>query len=104
MAAGDRISARELDAVAVYGRSEGVRIYELVGLQAGAVPEWIAAYEEALSLYRSGRFETALEKLDLVERLRPGDGPALRLATRCRGLLAQPTSSGWVPVTMLDTK
>ena len=33
-AAGDRILVRELDAVAVYGRSEGVRIYELVGLQA----------------------------------------------------------------------
>ncbi|MFL5196689.1 MAG: adenylate/guanylate cyclase domain-containing protein [Microvirga sp.] len=106
VAAGDRISARELDAVAVYGRSEGVRIYELIGLQAESdvVPGWIAAYEEALSLYRAGRFETALEKLDLVERLRPGDEPARRLATRCRGLLAEPLSSGWVPVTMLDTK
>ncbi|MFL5005193.1 MAG: adenylate/guanylate cyclase domain-containing protein [Microvirga sp.] len=106
VAAGDRISVRELDAVAVYGRSEGVRIYELIGLQAesDAVPGWIAAYEEALSFYRSGRFETALEKLDLVERLRPGDEPARRLATRCRGLLAEPPPSGWVPVTMLDTK
>ncbi|HKG81855.1 MAG TPA: hypothetical protein VKB16_01635 [Beijerinckiaceae bacterium] len=106
MAAGDWIAVRELDAVAVYGRSEGVRIYELIGLQAGSdvVPGWVAAYEEALSLYRAGRFEAALEKLEVVERLRPGDGPARRLATRCRGLLAEPPSSGWVPVTMLDTK
>ena len=105
-AAGDRISVRELDAVAVYGRSEGVRIYELIGLQAGSdvVPGWVAAYEEALSLYRAGRFETALEQLDIAEELRPGDGPTRRLAARCRGLLAEPPSSGWAPVTMLDTK
>ena len=77
-AAGDRISVRELDAVAVYGRSEGVRIYELIGLQAGSdvVPGWVAAYEEALSLYRAGSFEAALAKLEIVEQLRPGDGPS----------------------------
>jgi hypothetical protein len=83
-----------------------VRIYELIGLQAGSgvVPGWVTAYDEALSLYRAGSFGLALEKLDVVERLRPGDGPARRLATRCRDLLAEPPSSGWVPVTMLDTK
>ncbi|HKH96089.1 MAG TPA: adenylate/guanylate cyclase domain-containing protein, partial [Beijerinckiaceae bacterium] len=105
-AGGNRVSVRELDAVAVYGRSEGIRIYELVGLRAGSdgVPGWVAAYEEALSLYGAGHFEAALEKLDVVEELRPGDGPTRRLATRCRGLLAEPPSTGWVPVTMLDAK
>ena len=106
VAAGNRVSVRELDTVTVYGRSEGVRIYELIGLQAesDAVPGWVSAYEEALSLYRAGRFEAALEKLDVVERLRPGDGPARRLATRCRGFVAEPPSAGWIPVTTLDTK
>ena len=33
---GRPVSVRELDAVAVYGRSEGVRIYELIGLRAGS--------------------------------------------------------------------
>jgi adenylate cyclase len=106
VAAGDRISVRELDAVAVYGRSEGVRIYELIGLKTGSgvVPAWAAVYEEALSLYRAGSFEAALAKLEIVEQLRPCDGPSRRLATRCRGLLAEPPSSGWVSVTILDTK
>src|SRR5829696_3355320 len=95
-AAGDHIAVRELDTVAVYGRSEGVRIYELIGLQTGSdvVPGWVAAYEEALSLYRAGRFEVALEKLDVVEGLHPDDGPTQRLATRCRALLAEPPSTG----------
>jgi hypothetical protein len=63
-AAGDRISVRELDAVAVYGRSEGVRIYELIGLKTGSgvVPAWVAVYEEALSLYRAGSFEAGSRK------------------------------------------
>ena len=97
---------RELDTVTVYGRSEGVRIYELIGLRAGTDmdPEWVAAYEEALSLYRVGSFEAALEKLDVVKKLRPGDGPTRRLETRCRDFLAEPPSAGWVPVTTLDTK
>jgi adenylate cyclase len=105
-AAADHISVRELDAVAVYGRSEGVRIYELIGLRAGSdgAPGWVAAYEEALSLYRAGRFESALEKLDVVEKTRLGDGPARCLKTRCLSFLAEPPSAGWLPVTMLDTK
>jgi adenylate cyclase len=105
-AAGDRILVRELDTVAVYGRAEGVRIHELIGLRgvSGIAAEWVATYEDALRLYRAGDFEAALEKLAAVEKLRPGDGPTRRLAACCRGLVAEPPSPDWKPVTTLDTK
>jgi len=105
-AAGEHILVRELDTVAVYGRAEGVRIHELIGVRgvSRAAAEWVATYEDALRLYRAGNFEAALEKLDAVERLSPGDGPTRRLAACCRGLLAEPPSPDWKPVTTLDTK
>ena len=84
------------------GRAD-LRAYRPAG-GSDAVPGWVATYEEALSLYRAGRFEAALEKLDVVERLRPGDGPARRLADPLPRPPRGATFAGWVPVTMLDTK
>ena len=36
--------------------------------------------------------------------LKGRDVPARRLATRCRGFVAEPPSAGWIPVTAPDTK
>jgi adenylate cyclase len=103
--AGERILVRALDTVAVYGRSEGVRIYELLGLSGSeGRPAWVRAYEEALSLYRERRFEAALQELARLAELRPDDGPAERLASACRALMRHPPSPDWRPVTVIDAK
>jgi adenylate cyclase len=104
-AAGEQILVREIDTVAVYGRSEGVRIFELLGLasQSGR-PAWVIVYEKALSLYRDGRFAAALEHLTRVAELRPGDQPSVRLAAACRQLISEPPPEDWRPVTALDMK
>jgi adenylate cyclase len=103
--AGDAILVREVDTVAVYGRREGVRIFELVALGHPCErPDWITSYEAALAFYRAGRFAQALDALGRTEAARPGDGPTRRLTDACRRLLAEPPSMGWEPVTVLDMK
>lgn len=53
-AASSQFVFRELDAIKVKGKNEGVKIYELVGSvgDAGIDRKKIAAYEAALGLYR----------------------------------------------------
>jgi hypothetical protein len=98
-AAGPAITAREIDTVAVYGRSGGVRLFELLG-GAGTDPTPAQLrYAEALALYRTARFADAEQVLG-----EPHDGPARWLAARCLALAAAPPPADWQPVTQLDTK
>ena len=49
---GDAVITREIDSIAVYGRTEGLAVYELIGLAADAnrrCTGWIAHYEEGLA-------------------------------------------------------
>ena len=104
-AAGDAILVREVDTVAVYGRLEGVTIFELVGIAGpDGRPDWVIAYEDALAHYRNRRFAEARDILQRVTDLRPGDGPAERLAGVCGFLIANPPDATWKAVTTLDVK
>ena len=97
-AAGPAIVTREIDTVAVYGRSEGVRLFELLG-PAGITPTPAQRrYAEALALYRAARFAAAAALL-----ASPADGAGRWLAARCRTLAAAPPI-GWQPITQLDSK
>ena len=59
---GDAFLTREIDSIAVYGRTEGLAVYELIGLAAvsGDNTDWIASYEEGLSRYRRRDFSAAI--------------------------------------------
>ncbi len=97
--AGDAVRSREIDTVAVYGRTEGVRLFELIDLEGGDVPQGHSRYGKALALYRETRFVEAAALLTSLD-----DGPSRWLATRCRMLGATPTESDWEPITQLDMK
>jgi adenylate cyclase len=114
----DRLRVREIDTVAVYGRVEGVTLFELIeptGVKAHGkedvapapavrLPDWARLYECALAAYRERRFADALGILDQTMHLRPGDGPSARLAQVCRHFIADAPSADWQPITMLDMK
>ena len=55
---GDAFITREIDSIAVYGRTEGLAVYELIGLAdaSGEITDWIASYEEGLAKYRHRDF------------------------------------------------
>jgi adenylate cyclase len=101
-AAGDAIVVRQLDWVAVYGRSEGVAIYELLAMAddgLGGRPRWVAPYESGLAAYRDRHWPEAEQHFAAADAGRPnGDGPSRLFVERCRELIAAPPGADWTPV------
>lgn len=102
--AGDAVLARELDTVAVYGRMEGERVFELVAMAPDAPPPVLATYATALAHYRRGAYAEALRSLEAADTVTAADGPSRWLARRCRQLLTTPPDPTWQPITQLDVK
>jgi adenylate cyclase len=92
-AAGDDFAFRLVDRVAVKGKEEAVRVYELLGLRAECADAlaMVAPYETALEAYFARRFDRALEVL----RAREDDPPSRVLAERCAAMLAHPPPADW---------
>ena len=68
-AAGPAILVRELDTVAVYGRTGATAIFELLAMseEDGAVPDpWITRYEAGLAAYRERRWVEAIAAFEAV--------------------------------------
>jgi adenylate cyclase len=77
---------RELDTIAVKGKTEGIRIYELLGTIADQIDMSIyMQYEKALELYRSGSY---LEAGKLWESQMELDPPSEIMARRCVEILS----------------
>ena len=104
-AAGDAIVVRRLDQVAVYGRVQGMAIYELLGMAGEYVaPAWVSAYESGLEAFGERRWQAAIALFQAAEQGRGGDLPATMLIERCSQYVAAPPADDWVPVIMLDSK
>jgi adenylate cyclase len=106
-AAGDAFEYRFLDLVAVKGRAEPVRVYELLG-RAGSVPAerraLLERYEHGVALYHERRWAEATAVFDELARAAPGDGPVLLYRRRARELVADPPGSDWDGVWIARTK
>jgi adenylate cyclase len=92
-AAKEQFSFRLLDLVAVKGKTEGIKVYELLGKKGEkpAMNEVVSKYEKALEAYRSHRFEEARNLLK--DQLH--DGPSNTIYTRCALLLQNPPPASW---------
>jgi adenylate cyclase len=104
--AGDSISVRELDRLAVYGRAGGLQIYELLGMagEAAEPPGWVENYESGLAAYRAQDFSGAIGHFKKVISFRGQDGASLVMIERCEQLLKAPAESGWSDTTVARTK
>jgi adenylate cyclase len=102
--AGDEIIVRELDRIAVFGRSSGISIFELVGLAGDAKPSWIAVYEAGLAHYRERHWDEAERCFWQVLAVRGDDGPSRLMVARCKSLREQPPTDNWEPITVMETK
>jgi adenylate cyclase len=103
-AAGARIVARRLDRVAVYGRSEGTLVYELLSMAEEAVPAWARDYEAGFAAYEERRWSDAVILFEACARRRGGDRPAMLMIARCRELVSSPPGSEWQPVIVIGDK
>jgi adenylate cyclase len=103
--AGDRILVRELDSIAVYGRAEGIAIFELLGLaESGPAPAWADTYARALEKYRARDFRQAAEHFAQVIAQRGTDKPAALMLERCERFLRDPPPPEWSGTTALEMK
>ena len=108
VAAGDAIIVRRLDRVAVYGRSGGLAIYELLDLAEDAetpIPEWVRTYEAALAAYEGRCWSEAIRLFEATAVIRGlADRPSEILIERCRSCLGDPPPSDWIPISVLESK
>ena len=104
--AGDRICARELDRLMVYGRSGGLAIYELLDVDdvATVLPRWVTLYERALAAYRSQDFAGAMLLFQQVLAEREADQPARLMLARCSEFLNSPPGQDWQAINTMKVK
>ena len=101
------VETRELDTVVVAGKSEPVRIYELMGRAgevAASLQELRELYVEGLQAYRRRDWDAAGRCFAKCLELVPSDGPATVLRDRCAILAATPPAPNWDGVWHLAEK
>src|SRR6516164_1792600 len=104
----DIMITREIDRIAVYGKTTGLAVYELIDTvqepNCDARPAWIAQYEEGLLKYRKRDFSSAIRCFEAVLRDRPHDRPAALMLDHCRRLEESGADETWQPVLALKSK
>jgi adenylate cyclase len=107
-AAGDAVIVRQLDWIAVYGRMEGIAIYELLAMADEAGGDWLnwpMQYEAGLAAYGERRWEDAERHFVAADADREGGDPPSRLfIERCRRFMADPPGPDWTRVAVQAEK
>jgi adenylate cyclase len=102
----DKFVTRLLDFVAVKGKNEAIRIYELVG-EKGKVEkdalDFIAHFEKAISEYRDQKWNEAEKSLKAAQAIRQDDACELFLG-RIAEYRVNPPSAGWSGEYVMKTK
>ncbi|MBA3960418.1 MAG: hypothetical protein H0X40_00755 [Chthoniobacterales bacterium] len=93
VATGAQFDFRLLDKVAVKGKSDAIKIYELLGEkgEADAMRETVTTYEDAFAFYNARNFSEAAHLLASL----PNDAPARILLERCRAYQEEPPPADW---------
>ena len=104
--AGDRVQVRELDRLMVYGREEGLAIYELLGMaERDAEPTgWVTLYESGLAAYRARNFVGARIFFQQLLAARASDQPARMMLQRCAEFLQSPPGKDWEGTSAMKAK
>jgi class 3 adenylate cyclase/CHASE2 domain-containing sensor protein len=99
VAAGSEIVVRELDMLAVYGKAEPVRVYELIALDGEVLDEVLSEvlqhYESGLAAFRRRDFELATRFFDAALELNAEDGPSQLYRRRCEEHIMNPPPADW---------
>jgi adenylate/guanylate cyclase family protein len=92
------VEARELDFVTVVGKTEPVRIFELLGRAGEIAPDTFALrdlFAHGLAAYRERDWDGAEEKFQECLKLVPEDGPSQLFEQRVAFLRANPPAADW---------
>lgn len=107
-AAAHSVIVRRLDRVAVYGRTGGIAIYELLGMTARGedeAPQWVHRYEAGLAAYEGRQWSAAIGLFEEAVALRgTDDRPSHILIDRCNACLADTPAESWLPISIMEAK
>lgn len=101
------VETREIDIVIVAGKSEPIRIFELLAEKGGLDERRCAlrdAFAEGLGAYRARDWERAAAEFESCLAIEPRDGPARVLAERVKHFAASPPPADWDRAWKVDTK
>ena len=96
--AADAIETRELDSIRVVGKSEPVRIYELLGRKGEVEPKILETrdrFEKGLAAYRNRDWEQARTCFEACRTLVPDDAPSQVFLERLTSLRENPPGLDW---------
>jgi class 3 adenylate cyclase/CHASE2 domain-containing sensor protein len=95
----DAIQVRELDLLAVYGKKEPIRVYELLGIASDDLGEGkrelLKLYAQGLEAFRRRDFELAMQYFEAALETDPGDGPSALYMERCEDYMDNPPPADW---------
>ncbi len=101
------ITAREIDAIKVVGKTVPITIYEIVGKPDEMTEhqaQTIGFYAKGLTAYRRRKWGEALKYFQAALKITPMDGPSLALAARCRAYQTSPPAEDWDGAYVMQTK
>ena len=101
----DGFLARELDWVQVKGKTDPVRIFELMGH--GENPhlmDKIKIFSQGFELYHQKLWSEAVIEFKKILELNPEDGPSLLYIRRCKEYILSPPPLSWNGVFTMTTK
>jgi adenylate cyclase len=104
----EKILGRELDRIAVKGRTEPVRVYELLMMRdekgAEQLNDFLNRYAEAMAHYFERRWLEAGKSFEAALALRPDDYPAQLHLERITTYLQHPPPDNWNGIFVMKTK
>jgi adenylate cyclase len=101
------IEARELDIVTVAGKSEAIRIYELIAEAGELAPAQIdlcGSFAQGLESYRHQDWDAAEKYFEACRLLVPEDGPSAVYLKRVTSMRTDPPPKNWDGVWRLTAK
>ncbi|HTK81618.1 MAG TPA: CHASE2 domain-containing protein [Bacteroidota bacterium] len=102
------VLVRELDLLVVSGKTEPIRVYELIGMVGDSIPsqmlEFVAQYTRGLNLYRQRRWDEAIASFEKARKFSPDDYPCHIYIERSRMYQSTPPPANWNGVFILRVK
>jgi adenylate cyclase len=103
----DAVDVRELDTLRVVGKSEGVKVYELLGRKnttTGLKADLVTQFQKGLDLYQQREWDAAHAAFKLATSIDKEDGPSQKYMERCASFLDNPPPADWDGIFTLDSK
>lgn len=106
--ASDQIIVRPLDLLTVKGKTEPIRVYELLGVTEKGISDdmqrVIDLYQKGFDNYLKQKWDWAINYFQQALSIRMDDGPSKRYIQRCEVFKQNPPGEGWDGVWKMTTK